>query len=86
MVMSTKKGKAKPNMSHNPPERHIIDRTYRVSVPCGKIYEVNVFDYNLHSICAQSDPSFNEQFIQLEDTSWARFRNLKLVKEADRDG
>jgi hypothetical protein len=82
----TAKGKAKPSLKHNPPERCAIERTYQVRIPSGEIREVNIFQYNLQYAVAQVDDEAKEGYIQLEDTSWAKLKMLEVIMEADRDG
>lgn len=51
----------------------LIDRTFKVMKPNGKVTEVNCFDFNLAS---SVDPN---TYVQCSDTSWIRCRNLRVL-------
>lgn len=53
----------------------LIERTYDVMLPNGKMEKVNVFDMNLKIVCG-----YLHKYIQLESGGWIRVGSLKILK------
>ena len=64
------------------PEAPLIDQSLKVKLPNGKFNSVNVFQYNLCSMCHQADP---EKWItiELDDGSWSQVGNLTPIFKTD---
>jgi hypothetical protein len=52
----------------------MIERTHAVMLPSGSRARVNVFDFNLSSLC--------DAYVQLEDGAWIKARALKVLRRA----
>ena len=67
----------------------MIDDTYIVKLPNGKLNEVNIFDMNLALASLQGDKLLGTNktfpYIQLEDSAWIRIDALKIVRSTRED-
>jgi len=63
-------------------EAPLIDHSLKVRLPNGTINSINVFDYNLASLCHQADPK-KWITVQLDDGGWIQVGSLKPIYEED---
>ena len=60
------------------PTAPLIEHSLRVKLPNGSINSINVFDYNLASLCHQADPKLWIT-VQLDDGSHIQVGSLKPI-------
>lgn len=64
------------------PDAPLIDHSLKVKLPNGSFNSVNVFEYNLTSVCYQTDPE-RWLTIELDDGSHIQFKNLTPIFASD---
>ena len=64
------------------PEAPLIEHSLRVKLSNGSLNSVNVFDYNLASICHQADPD-KWITVQLDDGSRLQVSSLTPIYESE---